>query len=202
MSKMVLLIVALMLGFASNSSRAEDNLVPDAVLEAIHNDSSSPASGSGALTIVEYFDYVCPYCKDYENAVERLLDEDSDIRIIYVDFPKHGALSDTAALAALASARQGVDKFLFFHQELLKKDLNLSEPVLFQAAQNAGLDVDRLKEDLKDPALLKQMQERTSLGRQAGVRITPTMIIAGYLFPGDNSYENLKRMVDYVRSKG
>lgn len=156
----------------------------------------------GDVTIVEYFDYLCHYCKDEEAGLEQLLQEDGNLKIIYKDFPKHGPLSVTVAIAALASVRQGADKYQMFHNALLNNNVSItSEDVIYQVAGSVGLDVNRLKQDMADKSFANQVQDNITVGRSIGVQITPTFIIGGYFFPGDSGYDKLKQMVAYVRSK-
>ena len=169
----------------------------------ILNNPLTPAMGntSGDVTIIEYFDFLCHYCKDEEAGLEKLLQEDGNLKIIYKVSPKHGPLSVTAAIASLASVRQGTDKYQAFHDALMNVDI-ASEDTIYQVASSVGLDVTKLKQDMADKSLSDQVQDNINVGQNIGVHIVPTFIIGGYFFPGDSGYDKLKQMVAYVRSKG
>ncbi len=170
---------------------------------AIFDSPSSPAFGnpSANVTIVEFYDYQCSYCKASEEGLERILQEDGNIKIVYKDFPKLGALSVTAAIATLASARQDPNKYLQLHDILMSKDVRLTgEEMIYQAAASVGLDVGRLKQDMGDPAIAQQIQDNITLGRSIGVSVTPSFVVGRHLYPGYATYDKLKQFVDYERS--
>jgi len=203
---MLLALMVLFISLLPINSNAQDISNTPAFTSSsddIYNNPLTPAFGNSDadVTIIEYYDYLCPYCKDEEEGLEKLLNEDSNIKIIYKDIPKHGPLSITAAIASLASLRQGEDKYLAFHNALMSKDTSLtSEDMLYQIAGSVGLDVSKLKQDMSDATFSNQVQDNITVAKSIGVRITPTFIIGGYFFPGDSGYDKLKQMVDYVRS--
>jgi len=127
--------------------------------------------------------------------------EDKDLKIVFMDFPKLGPLSATAAIATLASMRQGSDKYLQFHKMLLSKNVYLTdEDVLYRTASSAGLDVAKLKKDMLDPAITRQIQANIAAGKEAGVRVTPSFVIGGQFYPGAARYYDLKQRISDARS--
>jgi protein-disulfide isomerase len=181
-------------------SYATDAMIPGSSLDAIYNNSPASFGNYNGVTIVEFFDYRCSYCKAMEPELEKLLQEDGDLRIIYMDFPKLGPLSVTAATIALASLRQGTDKYLTFHNRLMGSSVN-NEAMIYQAAADSGLNVTRLKQDAADPTIAAQIQNNMNLGRQVGVSITPSFIIAGRFYPGFAHYAQLKERINYARTR-
>ena len=172
-------------------------------LNDIYNSPISPSFGNpnGDVTILEYYDYRCSYCKASQEGLERLLQEDGNIRIIYEDFPKLGPLSNSAAVVTLAALWQGADKYLSFHNTLMNKNLSLtSEDILFQVAGSVGLDVNKLKQDMMNPGIVQQIQNNIAIGKSNGVSMTPTFVVGGYIYPGYADYDQLKRLVAYARS--
>jgi protein-disulfide isomerase len=107
-------------------------------------DPAAPVAGNpnGDVTIVEFFDYRCPYCKQVQPSIRELLGSDKQIRFVYKEFPVLGKESVFAGKAALAAARQG--KYEPFHNALMANKGQLSDDVVFKTADSVGLDVERL----------------------------------------------------------
>jgi protein-disulfide isomerase len=170
--------------------------------DKIFGDVNSPIGGNpkGDVTVVEFFDYQCGYCKMAETAVEKLLKEDKNVKFIYKDFPILGPVSVTAAKASFAAARQGTPSYIKFHDALMAKKDHLNEDMIYQTAKDAGLDVDKLKKDMGDDAITKLIEANVELGKDVGVRGTPMFIVGEQVIPGALEYDQLKKTVDDERS--
>jgi len=168
--------------------------------DRVFNDPHTPVGGNpkGNVTIVEFFDYQCGYCKMSEEGVEKLLKEDKNIKFIYKDFPILGPVSGEASKAGLASDKQG--KFQAFHDALLSKKDHLTSEMIYQTAKEVGLDVDKLKKDMADPAISEEIAANLKLGEDVGVRGTPMFIVNDNIFPGALQYQQLKDAVAAARS--
>ncbi len=169
----------------------------------LFNNPSSPTFGNphGDITVVEFYDYQCSYCKATEESLEKLLQQDKNVKVVFKDFPKLGPHSVVMTTVTLAGLRQGADKYLKLHEALLSKHVSIgSEDDLYKMAYAVGLEVDKLKQDMKVPAIDAQIQDNLTVGKSIGVKLTPTFIINGYFYPGAQDYDHLKQMVDYVRS--
>lgn len=168
----------------------------------IYEDSTSPVGGNpkGDVTIVEFFDYQCGYCKMAQEAVEKLLKEDKNVKFIYKDFPILGPMSLEASKASLAAAKQG--KFEKFHNVLMSSKERLSDSMILKIAKDAGLNADKLKKDMADEAIMNILKENLELGRTIGVRGTPMFIIGEQVYPGAMQYEQLKKAVEDARAAG
>src|SRR5258708_26797290 len=112
-------------------------------------DPTSPIAGNpkGDVTIVEFFDYRCPYCKQVEPSLEALLREDRQIRIVYKELPILGKDSVYATRVALAARKQA--KYEAFHAAIMAAKGQIDEKVVFQVAASAGLDIEQVKTDMK-----------------------------------------------------
>lgn len=167
--------------------------------ELLH-DSASPVSGNptGTVTLVEFFDYRCGFCKRVAGAVTRLQQEDPGIRVVYKDFPILGESSIFAARAALASNVQG--KHTLFHEALLAADTDLTQDVVFRIAAQVGLDVMRLQTDMADPAVQAAIDRNHKLAADLGIAGTPGFIAGQELVPGAMELEALKDFVARARS--
>lgn len=174
-----------------------------AVTEAkdrLFNDPHSPIGGNpkGNLTIVEFYDYNCGYCKMSEESIQKLLKEDKNIKFIYKDFPILGQVSGEAAKASLASVKQG--KFQAFHDALMAKKDHLSSDLITQTAKDAGVDVEKMKKDMEDQSISEIITANLKLGQDIGVRGTPMFIIGDNIYPGALKYEEMKQAVADARN--
>jgi protein-disulfide isomerase len=108
-------------------------------------DPGSPVGGNvaGDVDVVEFFDYQCPYCKAVAPSLTKTVATDGKVRLVYKEFPILGAVSFTAAKAALAAEEQG--KYVAFHDKLFAYEGRLDEAAIFSIASEVGIDVARLK---------------------------------------------------------
>jgi protein-disulfide isomerase len=167
--------------------------------DKIFNDPTSPFSGNpkANVTIVEFYDYQCGYCKMSEESLEKIVKEDKNVKLIYKDFPILGPASAEAAKASLASVKQG--KFQAFHDSMMTKKDHLSSDMIYQVAKDVGLDVDKLKKDMADASVNDIINNNLKLGQDIGVRGTPMFIINDNIYPGALQYDQLKQAVSDAR---
>jgi protein-disulfide isomerase len=167
----------------------------------VFDDPASPVGGNpqGDVTIVEFFDYRCPYCKQVHPAIQKLLDQDRKLRFVYKEFPVLGEQSDIAAHAALAARLQG--KYDAFHAALMAAKGQITEDVVLRIAGSVGLDVDRLKHDMKDPEIDQALNANRSLAKALEIRGTPGFIIGDHIIPGAIDLDALKTMVADARKQ-
>ncbi|MDD3029278.1 MAG: DsbA family protein [Alphaproteobacteria bacterium] len=168
--------------------------------DRIFNNPSSPISGNpnGEIKFVEFYDYRCGYCKHVEEIIEQVIKENKDVKFVYKNFPILGDLSHEAALAAMASVKQG--KFEAFHDALMKKKGALTSKGIDDVAKTVGLDTIKLRADMKDPAIEKAIEEDIRLGQELGVQGTPFFIIEETSIPGAVDYDRLTKIIDAERS--
>ena len=140
--------------------------------EALRAHPMSPVSGNahGDVTLVEFFDYQCGYCKRALGTMEALLDTDADVRVVWKEFPILGPVSSIAARAAMAADRQ--DRYLPFHLALMRAP-ELTEEKVFEIAGETGLDIERLRRDMEDPTIDAYLEETRALARELGIEGTP-----------------------------
>jgi protein-disulfide isomerase len=135
-------------------------------------------------TLVEFYDYNCPYCRASLPAMMKYVAEHrGDTRFAFIEFPIKGKESIVAARAALAAHLQP-DHFLPFHFALMSEEGPVSDASLFDAAARAGLDVAKLKADMARPEIDKAITESLALAHKVGIDGTPTFIANGQLHPG------------------
>ena len=165
----------------------------------VFDDPATPVGGNphGDVTIVEFFDYRCPYCKQVLPALQTLLKEDHELRFVYKEFPVLGPVSVTAAHAALAAQRQG--KYEAFHTAMMAKKGQITDDTVYQVAGSVGLDVDRLKQDMAAPDIDKALQANLALADALNIRGTPGFIIGNKIVPGAIDLDALKDMIAEAR---
>jgi protein-disulfide isomerase len=177
---------AAMLGIAPGpalAQRVEDNVLTEAL---VLRDPDIPVAGNvdGDITIVEYFDYQCPYCRKIEPELRQVVQDDGKVRLVLKDWPVLGPVSVVAAKMALASKFQ--DKFLQAHEALIGVSSKLTEPRIRELLAGAGIDVDRATRDLAtnakaiDAILARNNDQATAFG----FRGTPSFIVGKFRVPG------------------
>ncbi len=161
----------------------------------IYDNPATPVGGNpqGSATIVEFFDYRCPYCKQVQPSLEALIKQDPQLRLVYKEFPILGPVSVTAAHAALAAQRQG--KYDAFHAAMMAARGNISDDTIFQVAASVGLDVDRLKRDMASPEIARQLKDNLVLADALNIHGTPAFIVGDRVVPGAVDLGTLKTMV-------
>ena len=166
------------------------------------SDPESPIHGNpnGDVTIVEFSDYQCPYCKRAHTTVKSVLAADSKVKLIFKDLPILGEPSRIAALAALAARAQ--NKHLALHDALMEFSGKLDRDRIMEIAGSVGLDVARLQKDMDDPKLKEIIERNMALASALGVRGTPAFVIGNQFVPGAVDADTLKRMINDARTKG
>jgi protein-disulfide isomerase len=138
-------------------------------------------------TLVEFYDYDCPYCRASLPALKKFYEaRKHDTRFSFIEFPieaLHGPGAMFAARASLAARRQP-ERYMDVHFALLAEEGQMTEEMVYANAAKVGLDMDKLKADLKDPAIQKALDASIALARKTGIDGTPTFILNGKLRPG------------------
>ena len=180
---------------AEQQSKVRNNLV--SLRGELENDPTSPVGGNpqGDVTIVEFFDYQCPYCKRVLPTVQTLLKTDGNIRYVFKEFPILGPQSVVAARAALAAWKLDRDRYVPFHIALLQTRGRLSEQKILGVAAEIGLDVERLRAAMADPAIDKILARNAKLARALDINGTPAFVIGETVVPGAVDLETLTALV-------
>lgn len=150
----------------------------------IFHDPAAPVGGNatGDVTLVEFFDYNCKYCRAVAPTIAELQGADPKLRLAYKEFPILGAGSLAAAKVALAAQRQG--KYHELHRALMSATSSVDGDTALQAAKALGLDVDRLKRDMDDPAIAETIARNQALAAELGINGTPGFVVADQVVPG------------------
>lgn len=162
--------------------------------------SQSPIMGNpdGDVTMVEFFDYQCSFCKRVLDDVFAVSEDDPGLRVVFKDFPILGPTSVVAARASLAARNQGL--YSEFHHALMAFRGQLSEAVIFDTAADVGLDVRQLRRDMEAPEIREELNANIRLAQQLGIRGTPAFVIGDQIVPGARSLQEMESIIERARS--
>src|SRR3954452_6104668 len=174
------------IALAPNSASGQGNQEKVLTEALVLRDPDIPAIGNldGDVTIVEYFDYQCPYCRKVDPELRQVVQDDGKVRLVLKDWPVLGPVSVMSARMTLASKYQ--DKYLQAHEALIAVNSKLTEPRIRELLSAAGLDIDRLNRDLAantktiDAILARNNDQAMAFG----FRGTPSFIIGKFRVPG------------------
>ena len=155
----------------------------------------------GDVTLVEFFDYNCPYCRNALADMDRLLETDPDLRFVLKEFPILSQGSVEAAKVALAVLKQARDKYLAFHRALLSSRGQVDGARALQIAGDLGLDVEQLKKDAAGPEVDDVLGDSQRLAARLGVNGTPGYVVGEEVIPGAIGYDGLVEKVATARAK-
>jgi protein-disulfide isomerase len=169
--------------------------------EELLRDPASPVSGNlhGDVTVIEFFDYRCGYCKRVASAVTQLQRDEPGVRVVYKDFPILGEVSIFGARAALAAREQG--KHQAFHEAMLASESELTKEAILAIAQRVGLDVKKLETDLQSQEWQAAIDRNYALATLLGISGTPGFVVGNEVYPGALELAGLKALVAKARTK-
>lgn len=157
----------------------------------------------GKITLIEFFDYNCGYCKQALPDLARLVKEQPDLRVVLKDFPVLGPGSVEAAQVAIALRKQlGGEKYWAFHQKLLGTRGQIGKAQALAAAREAGANMDQLAKDMGGPEIAASLQEVAKLADALSLSGTPTYVVGDEVVVGAVGYAQLKERLDNVRKCG
>ncbi|WP_291851320.1 DsbA family protein [Bradyrhizobium sp.] len=188
-------------GLAGLSSTASGEGA-DAFRESVLRDPDIPSMGNpqGDITIVEYFDYQCPYCKKVAPELMKIAKEDGKLRIVMKDWPIFGGASRYAARMVLAARYQ--DKYHEAHAALIGATTRLSEQIVRDLMSKAGVDVDRAVKDMTThgPAIDALLARNNEQAEAFGFQGTPAFIIGTFRVPGVLDAAGFKQAIADARA--
>lgn len=184
----------------AEDSRGRDQRVADRI-EALANNPASPvlANPKGDITIIEFSDYACPYCKAAEPRLMALVGADKRIKLVMKEYPILTRASMTASRMALAANKQG--KYRQFHLALMRREGALDEAGIFETAQSVGLDIARAKRDMLAPEVSDEIIANFNLARGIRAFQTPTYIVDGHILTADSANIDFAREVAAARAR-
>ena len=184
----------------AEDEQRKDGLVKNA--DQIFRDKSNYVAGNpkGNVTMVEFFDYNCPWCKKDFPDVMALIDTDKNLKLVLKEFPILGPDSEYAAKAAIAAGKQG--KYLEMHKAMYQHEARVTKESVDEIATGLGLNMDQLRKDIDGSATAEIIARNRELAQSLAINGTPAFIIDDKLFPGYLPKDELANAVKEARAKG
>lgn len=160
----------------------------------------APTVGSDAddaVTVVEFFDYNCGFCKRAIGPVTKVIDEIEDVRFVFVELPILSSSSTLAAKYALAAEKQG--KYFEYHTALMEMKGQKTEETLQKVGKDLGLDVEQLKKDAQSSEVQEALDNNKAIAQTLGISGTPAFVIGDDLSPGAIPFSTMKQKIDQAR---
>ncbi len=165
---------------------------------------SSPIVGNtkGDVTLIEFFDYNCGFCKKAFTDLAKVVDKDKKLKVVLKEFPILSKGSEEASRVALAAKMQG--KYWEFHRAMLENQGQANEAAALRVAEKLGLDMNRLKKDMASAEVKKEIDDTRKLATKMGIQGTPHFIIGDRIIPGapENLSELMNKNIAEVRKEG
>ncbi len=167
--------------------------------DALQHDPNSVVLGNpdGDVTVVEFFDYHCPYCKAMADSTIDAVKADGKVRLVMKELPILGPDSVFASRAAIASRKQHL--YTEFHQALMHLKGPLNEGSVMQTAAAVGINVDKLKKDMNDPEVETIISANLDLAHAINIDGTPGWVIGDKSTSGAMSPQSFKQLIDQAR---
>lgn len=165
------------------------------------NNPVDPVGGNpeGSITIVEFFDYNCGYCKRANDTLQQLIADNPDLKVVYKEWPILSESSTTAAKIALAVNLAYPEKYETFHRAILSTRSVRSENDVWKIVESLELDKEAVQAKLDDPAIQKHLSESTTLAQHLGITGTPAFIVGDSLLKGAYPVEQIQKAIDEER---
>ena len=169
--------------------------------DEILNNPASPVGGNpqGDVSLVEFFDYNCPYCRRIAPILGEIEDSDPKLRVVYKEWPILGPNSEFAARAALASRSQG--KYVAFHKALMLANGLVDESKVIEVAVAVGLDVDELRRDMAAPEIAALIERNRELAQALRITGTPSFVIGDQMLRGAAEADAIRDLIRQAREQ-
>lgn len=179
---------------------AEQAAREQAAFSLVRNDAGDPSIGKNqaAITIYEFSDYNCGYCKRVFADLQAVLAEQPDVKLVIKEFPILAESSVVAAKAGIAAHRQG--KFPEFHRAMMTWRGRIDDAAIRSAAEDAGLDLTRLQADMEDEETLSILTRTQAAASALDIRGTPALVIGDRLIPGAISKTEILDLINQARA--
>jgi protein-disulfide isomerase len=187
---------------AAIEQQAEDQRTLVSLRPQLEADPLDPVGGNpeGAVTVVEFFDYNCPYCRRANPVIAELLEQNPEIRYVYKEFPILAESSHYAARLALAVHRRQPELYEPLHRQLLEQTGRLTEETIQTVADGLGVDLEVILAEMEDPEIAQAIEANLALARTLRITGTPTFIIGERVLKGLQPLEELQAAIEAVSS--
>lgn len=156
----------------------------------------------GDITLVEFFDYNCPYCRQMTPVVMELVESDPELRVVFRDWPVLGEQSVEASRVALALKNAAPESFLAFHTEMMSQRGRVDGERALDVADELGVDRDAIEAAMDAPEVDAALQETQQLGNRLALRGTPSYVLGDEVLGGAVGGDNLRDRIAELRRTG
>jgi protein-disulfide isomerase len=165
--------------------------------DALQGNPGDPVIGNpnGSITVVEFFDYRCGYCKRSLDTVLSLVDRNSDVRVVFKEFPILGEESTIAARASLALQKVAPQHYRAFHEKVMTHRGAMNKDALLKLAQEVGSDAAAVETAMQDPSIDETIRANYELAEALGIRGTPAFVVGEKVIPGAVGLSTLEELV-------
>lgn len=178
-------------------TRAVKEVVKDFEQDDLHyGEAGNP---DGDVLIVEFFDYNCPACKMMFESIDALLAKDNQVRVVFVEYPIFGPVSDENAKISMAVAELAPDKYYRFHQALMRQKGKINADLMLSTAANLGIDKEQLKQEYQKDKYDALIEKDRELAQKLKISGTPAAIIGEKMANGALSLQQLETHVRWAR---
>ncbi len=186
---------------AQEEAFASQNGLAKEFMASLDGQKNLPMTGNpkGDVTIVEFFDYNCGYCRKALEEVNKVTAEDKDVKVVFIEMPILGPQSIEIAKWSMAAQEQG--KYFEFHTEVMNKGGPKDDAALEKVAKKLKLDVAKMKKDKESEAVNLALQANIKLAQDLGIRGTPGFIVGSEVIRGYVSSDSLLQSVKNARAK-
>ena len=184
----------------ANKTKNESKLIHQ-YRESLINNPADPSIGSPVsdLTIVEFFDYRCGYCRKSLEAINTILNEDQKIKVVFKELPILSEQSEMAARAALAVNKISKNRYFLFHTKLMQNRGSLKINDIYQIAKDINISVNSLKSEINSPWITRAIKQNQVLAENLGIRGTHAFAIGDKIVPGAVSSNTMKNFIKQAR---
>lgn len=180
-------------------SQGRANPMPEELRQSLERDPTAPVLGNpeGDITLTEFFDYNCPFCRKMVDPMHRLITSDRNLRVVFREWPVFGEDSEFASRASLASLQQR--KYWQMHTAMFRTRGRVTEDATMRAAREAGIDTARLERDMTAEPVERHITMSHMLAEHMGIVGTPTFIAGDEGAFGEYSLDELRELVQRAR---
>ena len=192
----ILIFTTLLMAVSTLVSAQDDQSLASFILRN-HEAGALPTVGNSdaEITVVEFFDYRCGYCAKQAKDFEKLLNESENVKIVYLEWPIFGDISDTAAKIALIIWDNYPDKYFDIHNGLMKLGPRMKKESIISLLNENNLDGEKIFNQALDQTENLVINENFKLAKNLGLRGTPASVINDSIYPGYIKYEVLSNLV-------
>jgi len=192
--KKYLLPICLILILLPFNAISEDNLASFILRNYETNQLPVVGNENAEYTIVEFFDYRCGYCSKQAEDNQKLLNNNDNVKIIYIEWPIFGDISNTASNLAILIWKNHPEKYFDVHNGLMKLGSRMKKDNIIRLLDDLGLDGETLFQAGEDEINKNLIESNFKLAQSLGLRGTPASIVNNSIYPGYVKYESLQRL--------